>query len=138
MLYEWLRDYQKLLEEIEYLEFSIERNEIELKRWVEGDLQDVRLTEESNGAKLEEIIERQVKGLVFKRDQLDKLIDLVDKFRGLDNKILKLKYIDGMTLETIAEELNYSASYIYKKHAEMMKTLKFVDSLNLHFIDSNL
>ncbi|PEP49720.1 transcriptional regulator [Bacillus pseudomycoides] len=53
----------------------------------------------------------------------------MSKFKGLENKILKMKYIDGMKLERIAEELNYSPSYINLKHAEIMRRIKFVERL---------
>ena len=43
-----------------------------------------------------------------------KLKKLVSTFKGLENRILKLKYIDGMTLERVADELNYSTGYINK------------------------
>lgn len=56
-----LKDYQKLEEEITYLEFNLERTELELKRWISGDLAKYKLTADSDGAKVEEHIER-IKG----------------------------------------------------------------------------
>ncbi len=126
-MYEWLRDYQKLEEEIAYLEYNLEQTERELKRWVSGDLYGVKLQQDSLGAKVEDNIERIKNDLEFKIDQRSKLINLVSTFKGLDHQILKLKYIDGMTLEEIAEELNYSTSHIRKKHAELVRTIKFVE-----------
>ena len=38
-----------------------------------------------------------------------------------------MKHIEKLTLEKIAEELNYSFSYIRQKHAAIVKTLKFLD-----------
>ncbi|MEC1377347.1 DUF1492 domain-containing protein [Heyndrickxia oleronia] len=130
-MYEWLKDYQKLEEELAYLEFNLEQTEIELKRWTSGDLAKVKLQEDSLGAKVEEVIEKIKNDITFKKEQREKLIQLVNTFKGLDNQILKMKYIDGMTLESIAEELNYSASYIYKKHAEMIRMIKFAETMNL-------
>jgi DNA-directed RNA polymerase specialized sigma subunit len=130
-LYEWLRDYQKLEEDIAYLEFNLEQTKRELKRWVEGDLSDVRLTQNSLGSKVEEVLERIRMDLKFKREQKLNLMQLVDKFKGLDNKILKMKYVDGMTLDNIAHELGYSTSHIYKKHAEIIRMIKFAGELSL-------
>lgn len=127
ILYEWLKDYQQLKQDIDYLEYRLDREETELKRWVEGDLAGVKLTDESVAAKLEERIQLLKKDIDLKKRQLQKLVNLVNTFKGLDNRILKLKYIDGMTLEDIAERLNYSASHIRKKHAELVKTIKFVE-----------
>ncbi|MFD2628739.1 sigma factor-like helix-turn-helix DNA-binding protein [Oceanobacillus kapialis] len=126
-MYEWLREYQKLIEEIDYLSFRLDQSEAELKRWVEGDLQNVPLQRESIAANLEESIQAIMKEIKFKVEQRDKLLQLVDTFKGLDHRILKMKYVDGLTLEIIAEELNYSTSHIRKRHAELIRTIKFVE-----------
>lgn len=131
MMYEWLRDYQRIEDEIAYLEFNLERSEGELNRWVGGDLSGVKLTAESDGAKLEERIERIRKELSLKQTERANFIKLVSKFKGLDHKILMMKYVDGSTLEEIAEELNYSASYIYQKHAEIAKMIRFAHEIKL-------
>ncbi|MDJ1474367.1 hypothetical protein QBX67_02720 [Bacillus sp. LS15-K4] len=130
-MFKWLKDYQKLEEEIAYLEYDLEQTEAELKRWISGDLCDVRLTSDSQGAKVEEIIERKKGELYIKREQMINLVHLISKFKGLENQILKKKYIDGMTLEEVAENMNYSSSYIYKKHAEIIKRIKFAEELAL-------
>lgn len=128
-MYEWLRDYQRIEEDIAYLEFNLEQSEKELKRWVSGDLRDVKLTADSDGAKLEERIERIKKELQIKQTERENFLKLVSKFKGLDNQLLRMKYIDGMTLEEIAEELNYSWSYISKKHAEIIRMIKFAHEI---------
>lgn len=130
-MYEWLRDYQQIEDEITYLEYNLERSQKELKRWVSGDLAGVKLTAESDGAKLEERIERIEKELQIKLTEQKNFMELISNFSGLNHKILKLKYVDGMTLEEIAEELNYSASYIYKKHAEIAKMIRFAHEIKL-------
>ncbi|ARX68769.1 MULTISPECIES: hypothetical protein [Bacillus] len=126
-MYEWLKDYQRLEEEIEYLEFNLEKTQLELKRWISGDLRGVRLTADSNGAKVEEHIQRIRKEIKLKKEQRVRLINLVSKFKGIDNQILKKKYIDGMTLEEVAENINYSTSHVKKKHAELIRLIKFAD-----------
>lgn len=130
-MYEWLRDYQQIEDEITYLEFNLERSQKELKRWVSGDLAGVKLTVESDGAKLEERIERIERELQIKLVEQKNFMELINRFSGLNHKILKSKYVDGMTLEEIAEELNYSASYIYKKHAEIAKMIRFAHEIKL-------
>ena len=133
-MYEWLRDYRRIEDELAYLEFNLEQSQRELRRWVEGDLRDVKLTAESDGAKLEERIGRIQKELRIKQEERGQFLKLISRFVGLDNQLLRLKYIDGMTLEEIAEELNYSASYIYKKHAEIIKMIKFAHEIkHSHF-----
>lgn len=129
MMFDWLKDYQKLEEEIAYIEFNLDKTNAELKRWISGDLAKYKLTAESDGAKVEEHIEAIKYELAHKMNDMYDLQNLISKFKGLDNKIIKKKYIDGMTLEQIAYDLNYSPNYIKRKHAEIMKILKFVDSL---------
>lgn len=130
-MYDWLRDYQQIQEEIAYLEYNLERSQKELKRWVNGDLVGVKLTADSDGAKLEERIERIDRELQVKLLEQKNFLELINRFSGLNHKVLKLKYVDGMTLEEIAEILNYSASYIYKKHAEIAKMIKFAHEIKL-------
>lgn len=126
-LFNWLRDYQKLEEDIAYLEYNLDKTKAELRRWVSGDLREVRLTAESEGAKVENRIEAIEYELAHKMNDMYKLKKLISKFKGLENQILKLKYVDGMTLEEIAESVNYSSSHIKKKHAELVRLIKFVE-----------
>ncbi|PEL71150.1 hypothetical protein CN637_03890 [Bacillus toyonensis] len=126
-MFDWLKDYQKLEERIAYLDYNLDKTKAELKRWVSGDLREIRLTAESEGAKVEERIEAIEYELAHKMNDMYKLKKLISKFRGLDNKILKMKYVDGMTLEQIAEEISYSSSHIKKKHAEIVRLIKFVE-----------
>ncbi|MGR5865581.1 hypothetical protein ACT7DZ_21590 [Bacillus cereus] len=124
-MFNWLKEYQRLEEEIAYLEYNLDKTKAELKRWIHGDLQDVRLTAESEGAKVEERIEAIEYEFAYKMNEIYDLKVLMSKFRGLDNQILKMKYVDGMTLERIAHELHYHPTYIRKKHSEIIRIVKF-------------
>lgn len=126
-LFDWLKDYQKLEERIAYLDYNLDKTKAELKRWVSGDLREVRLTAESEGAKVEERIETIEYELAYKMNEVYDLKYLINKFTGLENRILKMKYVDGMTLEQIAFDLHYSTGYIRRKHAEIKKIVKFLD-----------
>ncbi|KAB2444960.1 sigma factor-like helix-turn-helix DNA-binding protein [Bacillus luti] len=126
-MFDWLMKYQKLKQDIAYLEYNLEQTEAELKRWISGDLRYVSLTQDSQGAKVEDVIENIKSELDFKQNQMNKLITLVNDFEGLDNQILKLKYIYGMTLEEIAERVDYSYSHVKKRHAELIRLIRFVE-----------
>ncbi|MGE6551289.1 hypothetical protein ACQKFK_20440 [Bacillus mycoides] len=128
-MFDWLKDYQKLEERLAYLDYNLDKAKAELKRWVSGDLREVRLTAESEGAKVEERIEAIEYELANEMNAMYDLMELINKFKGLDNQILVKKYIYGMTLEQIAWDLNYSPNYIKRKHAEVRKIIKFVDDL---------
>lgn len=72
----------------------------------------------------EEIIDlnQRIERLEKERDEI---VQMVDKFKGLDQQILKLKYIDGLTLESIADETGYTYQYIRSRHAEIMRIIRF-------------
>lgn len=132
ILYKWLLDYQNLSNEIEYLEYQLDRNKRELKRWVEGDLQNVRLNEKSIASRLEEVIFDIEHELAHKMNDLYDAEKLISKFEGLENKILYYKYVKGMTLAEVADTLGYSSQYIYNKHAELIKRIDFANQLNIY------
>lgn len=119
--FQWLKDYRELEYEIAYLEQNLERTKRELKRWVEGDLAKVKLTAESHGAKVEDIIERIEWELAHKMNDLYDIKKLVSAFDGLEHKILIKKYVEGKTLEVAAKELGYTTQYIYNKHSQIKK-----------------
>ncbi|PFL14007.1 hypothetical protein COJ07_29260 [Bacillus cereus] len=116
-MFNWLKDYQKLEERIAYLVYNLDKTKAELKRWVSGDLREVRLTAESEGPKVEKRIEAIEYELAHKMNDMYKLKKLVSTFKGLEHRIIFLKYVEGMTLDKVAEKLNYSTQYIYNKHA---------------------
>ncbi|PFV82350.1 hypothetical protein [Bacillus thuringiensis] len=124
-MFNWLKVYQELEQNIAYLDYNLEKTKAELKRWISGDLREVRLTAESEGAKVEERIEAIEYELAHKMNDMYKLKSLINTFKGLEHKIAYLKYVEGMTLEKIAEELNYSPQYIYNKHAAMREKVEY-------------
>ncbi|HFJ9284836.1 TPA: sigma factor-like helix-turn-helix DNA-binding protein [Bacillus toyonensis] len=126
-MFNWLKDYQKLKEDIAYLEYNLDKTKAELKRWVSGDLQGVCLTAASEGAKVEERVEAIEYELAYKMNDVFDLKELIRKFERLDHQILKLKYMDGLTLEEVAERVDYSSSHVRKRHAELMRLIQFVE-----------
>ncbi|KXY21607.1 hypothetical protein [Bacillus sp. FSL K6-0067] len=126
---DWLKDYQKLEDEIIYLEHYLDRSKRELKRWVYGDLQEVRLTTESEGAKLEDRIAVREHDLAHKMNDMFDFKKVISTFHGLEHKIMYGKYVEGKTLEKLAEELSYSTQYIYNKHAEIKRKIGYVQNI---------
>lgn len=100
----WLLDYWK--QEKEIMDFEKEL---------------IRLKEESADSSTIQWLEDFIQA---KRNDKLELVELVGTFKGLDNQILKMKYVDGVLLENIAQKLGYSASYIFQTHAKLMKELK--------------
>lgn len=126
----WLRDYQRLQEDIIFLENNLERSKKELSRWVSGDLAKYKLTADSDGAKIEERIEVIEYELAHKMNDLYDVKKLIQTFEGLEHKILYMKYIEGITLERIAEKLNYSPRYIYNKHTQIKRMIGYAQNIN--------
>ncbi|WP_461198532.1 hypothetical protein [Enterococcus sp. N249-2] len=127
MRFQWLKNYQDLEEQILFMKWNLNKSKLELDRWVNGDLANVRLEKNSRSSSLEEsieIIEREISVLECEKAEL---LELIDSFNGTDNKIVKLKYIEDMDVYDIADETGYSVSYIRKRHTEIRKTLSFVD-----------
>ena len=125
--FQWLKDYQELDEQILYIKWNLNKSKLELDRWINGDLANVKLENNSRSSSLEENIDKMLNELDRLSHQKKELITLVDSFAGVENQIVKLKYIDNLTLEDIAEITGYSSSYIRKKHSDIRNTLKFVD-----------
>ncbi|OUB07821.1 hypothetical protein BK708_37400 [Bacillus thuringiensis serovar yunnanensis] len=122
---DWLKDYQKLEDEIIYLENNLYRSKRELKRWMGGDLSKYILTAESDGAKVEEQIEIIEYELAHKMNDMFNFKKVIRTFHGLEHKIMYGKYVDGKTLEKIAEELEYSPRYIYNKHSQIKRMIEY-------------
>ncbi|MDF2068006.1 hypothetical protein [Bacillus sp. Cr_A10] len=129
-MYEWLRDYKKLEEEIAYLDFNLIRTKKELGRWTGGDLAKYKLTPESHGANVEEKLEAIEFELAHKLNDLHELKKLISTFDGLEYKILYRKHVEGKTLECIANELNYSTNYIKIKHANIMRMMQYAKKVS--------
>lgn len=137
MRFQWLKDYQELEEQILYLKWNLNKSNLELIRWTEGDLANVKLEKGSRSSKLEEniqVIGEELQRLEFQKEEL---LILVNSFSGMENELVKLRYIDGLTIEQVAEKMGYSVSHISHKHAEIRKTLDFLDAYESHKIKNN-
>lgn len=123
--YQWLLNYQELENEVVSLEYELSRYKRELERWMSGDLFKVKLHSDSKGAKVEEFIADLEWDLAHKINELFEAEKMIKKLKGLNHQILYQKHIKGKTLIEIADELGKSPNYIYNKHAELMRMLKF-------------
>lgn len=131
-IYEWVTSLIAIDQELFEIRLSLDLNEKELYRWQnysneDGDLakHQTFLTALQKQARLKEVIE----SLATREEQLKKqrqdIINTIEKFQGLDQRILKMKYVDGMKLESIAEETGYTYQYIRSRHADIMKMIRF-------------
>ncbi|OTN92416.1 hypothetical protein [Enterococcus faecium] len=135
MRFQWLKDYQELDEQILYLKWNLNKSKLELNRWVNGDLADVRIEKNSRSASLEENIQKIENEIDLLEEQRKEMLAIINSFKGIDNEIIRKKYIEGCSLEIIAEEIGYSASYVRQRHADIRKTLNFLDEYEMNKID---
>lgn len=133
--FQWLKDYQELDEQILYLKWNLNKSKLELDRWVNGDLASVRLEKNSRSSSLENNICKIEQELILLEEQRKEMLTIIHSFKGVDNDIVRLKYIEGLTLDELAEEVGYSVSYIRQRHAEIRKTIDFLDEYEAKRID---
>ena len=76
--------------------------------------------------RLEDKIKQSAAYLEEKEQAMESLVMIIDRFKGLDNQLLKMKYIDGMTLKQIAEKLTYSCQHIVNLHASIIKAIGLI------------
>lgn len=131
-IYEWVTTLMAIDQELYELQLALDLNEKELHRWQnyssnDGDLakQHTFLTALQKQARLKEVIESLGTREEELRKQRQDIIDTIEKFQGLDQRILKMKYVEGMTLESVAEETGYTYQYIRSRHADIMKMIRF-------------
>lgn len=127
MRFEWLKNYQDLEDQILFLKWNLNKSKLELERWISGDLAKIRIEKNSRSSNLETNIVAIEKELEILADQKEELLKIIDTFKGLENDIVRLKYIENCSLEEIAEQTGYSESYIRKKHSEIRSILTFLD-----------
>lgn len=135
MRFQWLKDYQELDEQILYLKWNLNKSKLELNRWVNGDLADVRIEKNSRSASLEENIQKIENEIEILEEQRKEMLAIINSFKGIDNEIIRKKYVEGCSLEMIAEEIGYSASYVRQRHAEIRKTLSFLDEYEMNKVN---
>lgn len=135
-MYEWLNSYQEIENKIGYLEFEVERYKEELKRWCNSeDLGRYALVKESRASKLEEIVLQYEWDLAHEMNILYDLKKIIYGFKGLNHHILRMKYVEGLTLKEIAKELDYNIGYIKNRHSAVLKGLKSKNKKMLPFCD---
>ena len=125
----WLKSYRGLLAEIE-------RTRREIERWrsiaekVTPTLSTVRFTV-PDGSRIENAVEKidtlrdsmaaKMDELIGRRIQIEQAIESVEDDRL--RRLLRYRYIDGMTFEAIACEMGLSRQWVHRLHHEALKLL---------------
>jgi len=127
--YEWLQEYLDLEERCRYLRWQIRKVKREEERWAAGDLSKIRLNGKSRGSHVLDQLPPLQDELSDCEADRQELLTLVDSFHGYEHDFLRMHYIEGMTLEDIADdpEFPYGIDWIYHKSAELHRVLDFLD-----------
>lgn len=125
---QWLFDYYEILEHMDYLEQELGESKRELKRWVDGDLQGVKLTAESRSSGLEKNIKFLEDELVHQQEKLAGLLYIVKGFEDAESQVIFKKYVERKTLERAAEELDYSFGHVKRVHAKVAKRIRVYEA----------
>lgn len=134
-MFEWLKLYRDLDMQHKALELKRDISKEEIDRWYSvsyaradlGKKQDM-LSRVRQVDRIREELEELNERIERIERQKNKVLDLINRFEGIEHKILRKKYIDDMTLQEIAYDLGYSEQYIRKKHAECIKRIDFINS----------
>ncbi|MGX7014433.1 hypothetical protein [Vagococcus silagei] len=123
-MYKWLKKYQTLQKQIDYLEYEILDFQLNIENLSKVPK---NVVSESTDLGMKNKIcekEKELEYLIIRRQAI---LDFIYKFDDLESKILIKKYIENKKLFDIAEELNYSESYIYQKHSEIIKQIELIE-----------
>lgn len=107
--------YSNLLIDIEVLKEQIELNRREQERWwVNGDLFNVVHLDNaaSRFDKLSEKIEKLEESLQEKEAAAERIKNQLARYKGIEHKVYYMRYIEGMPLYDIADQLDKSYDYI--------------------------
>ena len=88
---------------------------------------EVKGTDDSIVLRLEDKIKQSTVSLEEKEQAMESLVMIIDRFKGLDNQLLRMKYIEGMTLKQIAEKLTYNYQYIINLHTSIIKAIGLIE-----------
>ena len=128
--YNQLDEYLKLTEDIKLLKWKIKKLETDLRfeqLLNPKELGEVKGINNSIVLRLEDEIKQSTAYLEEKEQAMESLVMIIDRFEGLDNQLLKMKYIEGMTLKQIAEKLTYNYQYIINLHTSIIKAIGLIE-----------
>lgn len=125
--YEKLKGYRRRVSELKILKWKVKKLKSDIQFLNDAEqLDDVQ----QNKLKLKQVIEELaiVENEVTKLDKEQQIsMVLINLFDGNYREILKKKYVEGKTLEVIAEEMNYSHGYVRSRHAELKRQFDFLN-----------
>lgn len=118
-------EYTEIQENIMLIKWELSQIENRLSRNKQTDIQAIQELLQRDAHRKNQL-ENKLNRYIEKQNKIQGLLDTFDE---LDRNILTLRYIEGYSLEDISKKLTYSESYIRKKHAELRRTIRYIEQL---------
>ena len=122
-----LNQYDDVKQQLDYLVWSIKKDEMELSRWLEGELSQIELENNFRLDDLENNIQNKKENINQLMSKEREFYLKIEALEGIEKTIAKMKYIEKLGLREIAERLQYSDTYIRQKNAQILDKINFLD-----------
>lgn len=122
-----LNQYDDVKQQLDYLVWSIKKDEMELSRWLEGELSQIEIENNFRLDDLENNIQNKKKNINRLMSKEREFYLKIEALEGIEKTIAKMKYIEKLGLREIAERLQYSDTYIRQKNAQILDKINFLD-----------
>ncbi|MHC9001029.1 hypothetical protein [Enterococcus bulliens] len=122
-----LNQYDDVKQQLDYLVWSIKKDEMELSRWLEGELSQIEIENNFRLDDLENNIQNKKENINQLMSKEREFYLKIEALEGIEKTIAKMKYIEKLGLREIAERLQYSDTYIRQKNAQILDKINFLD-----------
>lgn len=122
-----LNQYDDVKQQLDYLVWSIKKDEMELSRWLEGELSQIKIENNFRLDNLENNIQNKKENINQLMSKEREFYLKIEALEGIEKTIAKMKYIEKLGLREIAERLQYSDTYIRQKNAQILDKINFLD-----------
>lgn len=122
-----LNQYDDVKQQLDYLVWSIKKDEMELSRWLEGELSQIEIENNFRLDDLENNIQNKKENMNQLMKKEREFYLKIEALEGIEKTIAKMKYIEKLGLREIAERLQYSDTYIRQKNAQILDKINFLD-----------
>lgn len=122
-----LNQYDDVKQQLDYLVWSIKKDEMELSRWLEGELSQIEIENNFRLDDLENNIQNKKENINQLMSKEREFYLKIEALEGIEKAIAGMKYIEKLGLREIAERLQYSDTYIRQKNAQILDKINFLD-----------
>jgi hypothetical protein len=125
---EMYKSYNDLCREIEWFKDQIEILKVERQDWWRKGVMPNKVKFKNAIENIDRVsvsLDTYEKALEIRQEQKERLDKIINGFEGIEYKVAYRKYVKNMTLQEIAEDLDYTHEWIRSVHAKMVKKHTF-------------